>query len=107
MSSVDHASVLLQFGTLKASTFPLEKKLFAVEMEWFKSFEAQDAATNIDNTKLVKSKGKYIGELPVLRRKMVEGLDYKLVSPKQWHLLTLSYGGASHELPMKLDNRAF
>ena len=80
MSFVDHASVILQFRTMAASTWPLEQKLYAVDTDWLRAFEAQKATERIDNTKLVEAK--YIGELSVMREKMVENKHYKLVTPK-------------------------
>ena len=77
MSFVDHASVILQFRTM---AWPLEQKLYAVDIDWLRAFEAQKATERIDNTKLVEAK--YIGELPVMREKMVENKHYKLVTPK-------------------------
>jgi hypothetical protein len=58
----------------------LEQKLYAVDIDWYRAFEAQKATESIDNTRLVEAE--YIGELPVMREKMVVNEQYKLVTPK-------------------------
>ena len=70
---------------------------FAVDKTWLECFRnATDESTQVpplDNTALCKASGKYIGELPIMKSKVVEGQHYDLVTSLQWAWLAQKFQG--------------